>query len=117
MSERHVIIVLKPFMLVPEYVEHEPGLVEYEAIKEALSDGWLETVPETPRTVHLVAFCDEDGLQKNLPYNVLASSMFDRSLVGVVVINRHASREEDPAGTYTFEESYARSLMKALGVD
>jgi hypothetical protein len=80
-----LMITLTPHTWAPQVreLECEPPLDE---IKAGIGGGWLEAVPGfTSITVRgspmpCVAFCDEDGKRKNLPVNVPATILWDRSL-------------------------------------
>lgn len=66
-------------------IEGEPSL---EILKQGIGGGLLETVPFFNHVIHkgqvipnCVAFCDEEGKIKGLPYNSVATQEWDISLM------------------------------------
>ncbi len=78
------------------------------AAKAALNGGYLEAVTTVIPGVQV--YVDEDGLAKDLPFNLLASCLCKRNIVGAAVVFRIGAEGE--SFPLTAEEQ--RSLQVAL---
>ena len=82
---RGTILIFKPHADAPEVttVDVPPDL---QLLKTAIGGGYLEVVPRFNRIGHdgvkhrCVAFCDEDGKLKQLPYNRAATMLWDAEM-------------------------------------
>lgn len=63
------------------YVKEVSGLADYQAIV----GGYIENIPSA---IHdrATIYANEDGRQKGLPFNLVASAVAGRTLVGTVVV-------------------------------
>ena len=79
---RGTILIYKPHDPRPVVIEIE-GEPTLPALKDAIGGGYLEVVPRFTHIHHdgkvhrCVAFCDEDGKRKQLPYNAHATQLWD----------------------------------------
>jgi hypothetical protein len=68
-------------------VEDEPPTLD--KLKEKIDGGLLEVVPQFTRIefrgkiMRCVTFCDEEGKNKNLPVNMLATHLWEKSLQSI----------------------------------
>lgn len=60
------------------------GYPTHDQIKAGLDGGWLEAA--TSRFLPLMAYVDEEGKLKDLPFNPLASALLGQEIVGPAVI-------------------------------
>ena len=77
--------VYRPDSHTPEHLElnGEPDLA---VLKNAIGGGWLEAIPHWNRYEGkpAVAFCDEEGKMKGLPFNRTATVLWHKQLKGTV---------------------------------
>jgi hypothetical protein len=61
--------------------------VRYEILKEALNDGMLELIPYFTKYdgTSCIAFCDEEGKLKKLPFNPVAHTLWE------IAVGKHIS--------------------------
>jgi hypothetical protein len=83
---RGTVVVYKPGMVGAPAVTVVDGPPTLELLKEAIGGGHLEVVPyfdsfrHAGASLRCVAFCDEDGKGKRLPFNAVATELWDRVL-------------------------------------
>ena len=78
-----MLTVIKPDGSIEKRETHgEPGL---ELIKQLLNDAWFEVIPLPHGTPYQI-LVDEEGLQKNLAPNEVASSLSGRPVVGIALL-------------------------------
>jgi hypothetical protein len=87
---RGTMLIFRPGEREPEIKEIDfaplSELDRLQWLKDGIGGGYLELVPYFKSIRHAdtmrncVAFCDEDGKRKNLPYNAIATGWWDISI-------------------------------------
>ena len=82
---RGIVIIIRPGKPAIE-TTHVEGPPDLAPIKDGLEGGYLELVPGFNRINYegelrrCVAFVDEDGIRKGLPYNLMATALWRAQL-------------------------------------
>lgn len=101
-------MILKPDGTV-QTLDGEP--ISYEIAKKALEGGYLEAVSTVIPGV--LVYVDEDGNDKNLPFNLLASCLCGRQIVGAAVVFRPQGDGESLPLTLEKQRSLKVALEEA----
>ena len=79
------LLIFKPEQSKPVAMPID-GPPTLELLKDAIGGGYIEVVPRWNRIAHAgdhhrcVAFCDEDGKRKQLPMNMMATTLWDKCM-------------------------------------